>query len=172
MAPYIRTSVEKTNPVRILEKENIPFTLHDYSDKGVVAGIDVAESMGEDPREVFKTLVTTGKSGRFYVFVVPVTSELDLKKGAAAVGEKSVSMLPSKDLLSATGYVHGGCSPLGIKRHTVAVLDSSAEGLDRIFVSAGRIGLQMELSPKDLIGVLKPIVADITRPVPRRARGP
>ena len=132
----------------------------------------MALSLGEDPREVFKTLVTVGKTGRLYVFVVPVTGDLDLKKGAAAVGEKSVSMLPAKDLLPTTGYVHGGCSPLGIKKHTVTVVDSSAETLERMYVSAGRVGLQMELRPQDLFKVLDPILADIAMPALRRARGP
>ena len=118
--------MEKTNPIRILEKEKVEYVLHDYSETGIVAGMDVASVLNENPVEVFKTLVTQGKSDKYYVFVVPVTHELDLKKAAASVGEKSVSMIPSKDLLSITGYIHGGCSPLGMKRHFKTVVDRSA----------------------------------------------
>ncbi len=155
--------MEKTNPIRILEKAGVPYILHDYAESGVVAGKDVAEQLGEDPAEVFKTLVTQGKSDRYYVFVVPVTHELDLKKAATSVGEKSVSMIPSKDLLPLTGYVHGGCSPLGMKRHLRTVVDESASTHKRFYVSAGRIGLQAEIDFADLAKVLDYSLADITR---------
>ena len=155
--------MDKTNPVRIFEKAGVPYVLHDYTDTGAVAGMDVATVLGENPDEAFKTLVTQGKSDRYYVFVVPVTHELDLKKAAAAVGEKSVSMIPSKDLLGLTGYIHGGCSPLGMKRHLKTVIDRSAEDHERFYVSAGRVGLQAEISFKDLSKVLEFTLADITR---------
>ncbi len=155
--------MEKTNPIRILEKAGVPYVLHDYAESGVIAGKDVAEQLGEDPAEVFKTLVTRGKSDRYYVFVVPVTHELDLKKAAASVGEKSVFMIPSKDLLPLTGYVHGGCSPLGMKRRLRTVVDESAGTCRRFYVSAGRIGLQAEIDFADLSKVLDYSLADITR---------
>ena len=155
--------MDKTNPVRILERARVEYVLHDYSDSGIVAGMDVANYLGEDPTEVFKTLVTQGKSDRYYVFVVPVTHELDLKKAAASVDEKSVSMIPSKDLLPLTGYVHGGCSPLGMKRHLKTVVDSSAVSCNRIYLSAGKVGLQMEIDYADLSKVLDYVLADIVR---------
>lgn len=164
--------MDRTIPARILDKAGVPYVLHDYTSTGAVAGADVASALGERPEEVFKTLVTVGASGRLYVFVVPVTSDLDMKKGAAAVGEKSVAMLPSEDLRPVTGYVHGGCSPLGIRRHAVTVVDASAASLGRMYVSAGRVGLQIEVEPKALFGVLDPVIADIAGPVAHRVRAP
>jgi len=149
--------------VRILEKAGVGYVLHDYSDTDVIAGMDVASALGEDPKEVFKTLVTQGKSDKYYVFVVPVTHELDLKKAAASVGEKSVAMIPSKELLPLTGYVHGGCSPLGMKRHLRTVVDSSASSNPRIYLSAGKVGLQFEIAYADLAKVLDYTLADIVR---------
>ena len=155
--------MEKTNPVRILEKAKVPYVLHDYSDTDAIAGADVASTLGEDPKEVFKTLVTQGKSDKYYVFVVPVTHELDLKKAAASVGEKSVVMIPSKELLPLTGYIHGGCSPLGMKRHLRTVVDESASRNERIYISAGKVGLQFEIAFSDLSKVLDYTLADIVR---------
>lgn len=153
--------MDKTNPMRILDKAGVVYTVHDYTQSGAVAGSDVASALGENPDEVFKTLVLQGKSEKYYVFVVPVTHELDVKKAASSVGEKSVHMIPSKDLQTVTGYIHGGCSPLGMKRKFRTVVDASAENLGRIYVSAGRVGLQLELGRADFAKVLDYISADI-----------
>ena len=152
---------EKTNALRMLSQQKIPFEAHDYTDSGAVSGADVAAALGEDPEKVFKTLVTVGKSGQHYVFVLPVCRELDLKKAAAAVKEKNVAMIPQKELLPLTGYIHGGCSPIGMKKLFPTVLHISAGELDTLCVSGGRIGLQVELTPADL-GKLAPYtLADI-----------
>lgn len=155
--------MEKTNPMRILDKAGVNYTVHDYSASGAISATDVASVMGEKPEEVFKTLVTQGKSDRYYVFVVPAVKELDLKKAAASVGEKSVVMIPSKDLQSVTGYIHGGCSPLGMRKQLRTVVDISATTLERMYVSGGKIGLQIELKPVDLSKVLDYKPADIVR---------
>ncbi len=149
--------------MRLLDRLGIPYQVHDYGDTGVIAGMDVASVLKEDPDEACKTLVTVGKSGRLHVFVVPVSRELDLKKAAASVEEKSVEMLPSKELLSKTGYVHGGCSPLCLKRDATVVLDSVPASHERIYVSAGKVGLQIELRTEDLIRAASMKVADISR---------
>ncbi|MCQ2071332.1 MAG: Cys-tRNA(Pro) deacylase [archaeon] len=155
--------MEKTNPMRILDRAKIQYVVHDYTDTGMVAGLDVANVLGEDPACVFKTLVTQGKSEKYYVFVVPVTNELDLKKAAASVGEKSVVMIPSKELLANTGYVHGGCSPLGMKKQMRTTIDTSAKDHTRFYVSAGKVGLQIEMDFADLEKVLNYQLADIVR---------
>ena len=157
----MKKPAEKTNALRLLAQRKIPFVTHDYTDSGAVSGPDVAAALGEDPERVFKTLVTVGKSGQHYVFILPVTKELDLKKAAAAVKEKNVAMLPQKELLPLTGYVHGGCSPIGMKKLFPTVLHVSAGELPTLCVSGGRIGLQVELSPEAL-GRLAPFtLADI-----------
>ncbi len=157
----MKKGTEKTNALRQLEQKKLPYRSHDYTDSGAVSGPEVAAALGEDPEKVFKTLVTTGKSGQHYVFVLPVCRELDLKKAAAAVKEKSVAMLPQKELLPLTGYIHGGCSPIGMKKLFPTVLHESALSLETICVSGGRIGLQVELAPEDL-GKLVPFTsADI-----------
>ena len=157
----MKKSAEKTNALRMLGQRGLDFKVHDYSDSGAVSGPDVAAALGEDPEKVFKTLVTVGKSGQHYVFVVPVCRELDLKKAAAAVKEKNVAMIPQKELLPLTGYIHGGCSPIGMKKLFPTVLHISAGELDTLCVSGGRIGLQVELTPPDL-GKLAPYtLADI-----------
>lgn len=155
--------MEKTNPMRILDKANVEYVVHDYSESGMVSAMDVASVTGENPEEVFKTLVTQGKSDRYYVFVVPANKELDLKKAAACVGEKSVVMIPSKDLQPVTGYIHGGCSPLGMRKQLRTVVDASAGRLERIYISGGKVGLQIELRSADLPKVLNFLSADITR---------
>ena len=152
---------EKTNALRMLSQQKIPFQAHDYTASGAVSGADVAAALGEDPEKVFKTLVTTGKSGQHYVFVLPVTKELDLKKAAAAVKEKNVAMLPQKELLPLTGYIHGGCSPIGMKKLFPTVLHISAGELSTLCVSGGRIGLQVELAPEDLGRLVPYTLADI-----------
>ncbi len=157
----MKKGTEKTNALRQLEQKKLPYRSHDYTDSGAVSGPEVAAALGEDPEKVFKTLVTTGKSGQHYVFVLPVCRELDLKKAAAAVKEKSVAMLPQKELLPLTGYIHGGCSPIGMKKLFPTVLHESALSRETICVSGGRIGLQVELAPEDL-GKLVPFTsADI-----------
>ena len=155
-------SDEKTNVLRLLESRKIPHTAHTYEPNPALTGEEIARLLGENPDHVFKTLVTRGKSGRFFVFVIPVPRELDLKKAAKAAGEKSVAMILQKELLPLTGYVHGGCSPVGMKKPFPTFLDASAQGLDRIFVSAGKVGFQAELSPKDLLSVVPFRYADLT----------
>ena len=155
---------EKTNVMRILEQKKIPFTPHTYPhEEGVaVDGVTVARSMGQDPECVFKTLVARGASKALYVFDIPVGDNLDLKKAARAVGEKSIAMLPQKELLPLTGYVHGGCSPVGMKKQFPTVLDETALLFDTICVSAGKIGAQVELSPQALLALLGASTADVT----------
>ena len=145
---------EKTNVMRLLDQKKIPYVVHDYSDSGVIAGEDVAQTLGENPDEVFKTLVTVGKTKQYYVFLVPVCKELNLKKAAKAVGEKSIEMIKSKELLPLTGYVHGGCSPIGMKKVFSTTIDISAEKLQKIFFSAGKIGFQVEVNVEDLNKIL------------------
>ena len=132
--------------MRILEQKKIPYKSHCYVDTGVISGIDVAEVLGQDPAQVFKTLVTIGASKAYYVFLLPVQKELDLKKAAKAVGEKGIHMLKSKDLPPLTGYVHGGCSPIGMKKQFPTVIDQSALDCDTIIFSGGKIGYQVEAS--------------------------
>ena len=153
----------RTNAMRHLDKLGVPYKVHCYGDT-MPGGLEIAQKMGEDPAEVFKTLVTMGQPRNYYVFCVPVTGDLDLKKAAASVGEKSVSMVPSKDLLSLTGYVHGGCTPYCIKRPMKVVVDSSAKDNDRIYVSAGKVGYQIELSVEDFIRSIDVQFADIRKP--------
>ena len=139
----------KTNAMRILEKQGADYSVHSY-DGGALSGTEVARVLGEQEDRVFKTLVTTAAPGRYYVFVIPVAAELDLKKAAAAAGEKSLDMLPQKQLLPVTGYVHGGCSPVGMKKRFRTFIDESAQSYEEIYVSAGRVGHQMRLSPQSL----------------------
>ena len=129
------TKAEKTNAMRLLDQKKVQYTVHDYTQSGAIAGEDVAAALGENSAQVFKTLVTVGKSGQHYVFLVPVCKELDLKKGALAVGEKYIEMIKSKDLLGLTGYIHGGCSPVGMKKSFTTIIDASAQGFDKIFFS-------------------------------------
>lgn len=153
---------EKTNVMRLLEQKKFPFTAHTYSPEGGIDGVSVAEKLGQAPDSVFKTLVTRGASGGCYVFVIPVKAALDLKKAAKAVGEKSVAMLPQKELLPLTGYVHGGCSPIGMKKLFPTVLHESCLAENAICVSAGKIGFQVELKPEDLLACVRGRTADIT----------
>ena len=130
----------KTNAIRILEQKKIEFNVYNYVDSNVISGLEVANVLNKNPKQVFKTLVTVGKSNQNYVFVVPVDKELDLKKAATAVGEKNISMVKSKELLGLTGYIHGGCSPVGMKKFFKTVFDNSANDFDKILFSAGKIG--------------------------------
>lgn len=141
---------EKTNVCRLLDGKKIPYAEFIYPPEEACSALEVAAFLKQDPKQVFKTLVTVGKSGKHYVFVIPGCAELDLKKAAEAVGEKSVSMLKSKDLFPLTGYVHGGCSPIGMKKVFPTVLDKSAASFQTVFVSAGKRGHQVSLSPDDL----------------------
>lgn len=151
----------KTNAMRKLDSMKIKYKEHNYADTDAISGVEVAEVLGEDPDKVFKTLVTTGKSGNHYVFMVPVARELNLKKAAATVGEKSIEMLKAKELLPLTGYIHGGCSPIGMKKPFRTVIHSTAENLDTIFFSGGKIGFQIELPARELAAVVKAEFADI-----------
>lgn len=152
---------EKTNVMRILQQKKIPYQMHSYADTDAVSGEEVAEVLGEDPKRVFKTLVTLAKSGKHYVFLVPAQEKLDLKKAAKCVGEKSLEMLKSKDLLPLTGYIHGGCSPIGMKKFFPTMIDESAENFESIFISAGKIGYQIEIGLKDLKKVISFTIADL-----------
>ena len=152
---------EKTNVMRTLEQKKIPYTAFSYDPDGPIDGVSVAAEVGLDAAGVFKTLVTKGASGAYYVFDIPVAENLDLKKAAKAVGEKSVAMLPQKELLPLTGYVHGGCSPVGMKKQFPTVFHETANGLERITVSAGKIGHQVQVKPDDLLGLLRAKTADV-----------
>lgn len=153
---------EKTNVMRVLEQKNIPYAAHAYDPEAGLDGVSVARRLGQDPACVFKTLVARGASGGLYVFDIPVAESLDLKKAAKAVREKSVAMIPQKELLPLTGYVHGGCSPVGMKKQYPTVFDETAELLDAIMVSAGKIGFQVELAPAALIRLVNGTTADLT----------
>lgn len=145
----------KTNAMRILDKAGIPYKTYGYDHKdGLVDGISVASKIGQPVEKVYKTLVTQGTSKEYYVFIIPVDSELDLKAAAKAVGEKAVVMIKVADINKITGYIRGGCSPIGMKKKYKTVLDSSCSTLDAMIVSAGKIGHQIELKPQDLAGLL------------------
>ena len=154
---------EKTNAVRLLSSKKINFTTHTYQTEPVLSGAEIAKILGENPDKVFKTLVTVGKSNANYVFVVPVEKELDLKAAAAVVGEKSISMIKSKELLPLTGHIHGGCSPIGMKKFFPTVIDESAKNQETILFSGGRIGLQVETSTDELAKVIKFRFAPISK---------
>lgn len=151
----------KTNAMRIIEKAYAGYKVRTYGG-GALSGTEVAAALGEDVGRVYKTLVTDAGPGKFYVFVIPVAAELDLKKAAAAAGEKSLEMLPQKRLLPTTGYVHGGCSPVGMKKSFPTFFDVSAEGRT-IYVSAGKVGMQVELPSAVLVGLTNGRFADVTR---------
>ena len=154
---------EKTNVMRVLDQKKIPYTAHTYPAGDTAPdGVTVAQMLGQDPAAVFKTLVTKGASGGYYVFDIPGPETLDLKKAAKAVGEKSIAMLPSKELLPLTGYVHGGCSPVGMKKRFPTVFHQSCLERDTICVSAGKVGFQVEVKPADLIALVGAATADLT----------
>ena len=156
---------EKTNVMRVLDQKKIPYTPHSYphSEGEAVDGATVAAILGRDPGEVYKTLVTRGASKANYVFVVPVLSELDLKKAAKTAGEKSIEMIHVKELTPLTGYVRGGCSPIGMKKRLKTFIDVSAQSRAAILVSAGKIGYQVELSPDALAGLIGGRFADVVK---------
>ena len=158
---FTEADMTKTNAMRILEKEGVEYRVYTY-DGGALSGVEVAAALGEDVDRVYKTLVTTAGPGKFYVYVIPVAAELDLKKAAKAAGEKAVEMLPQKQLLPTTGYIHGGCSPVGMKKLFPTFFDSSAEG-KMIFVSGGKVGMQVELESARLIGLTGGKFVDLVR---------
>lgn len=151
----------KTNAMRILERENIPFTHYTYECDEFIDGLQIADKLSLPYEKVYKTLVTEGSSRNYFVFVIPVAKELDLKKAAKAVGEKSVSMLHVKDINAVTGYIRGGCTAVGMKKQYVTRLDTSAKGQETIIISGGRIGSQIELKPEDLLKASRGELADI-----------
>ena len=152
---------DKTNVMRVLDAKKISYESHSYEPDATMTGEEIAGVLGEPAEKVFKTLVTQGKTGAYYVFVVPVVEELDLKKAAKAAGEKSIAMIKQKDLLGLTGYVHGGCSPIGMKKQFPTFIHETAIGYDKVFVSAGKVGFQIELAPADLIKVANIKLADL-----------
>ena len=154
-------SKDKTNVMRILDSKNLEYKFYSYEADATLTGIDVAHKLNKDENTVFKTLVTVGKSKDHYVFVIPVNKELDLKKASKSVSEKNISMVKSKDLLALTGYIHGGCSPIGMKKYFKTVLHDSASNLDSITFSAGKIGYQVELMVKDISKIIDYSTEDI-----------
>ena len=154
----------KTNVMRMLDKEKVPYTPHTYDHgDGAIDGASVAAKMGQDPARVFKTLVTQGAGKSYFVFVVPVLAELDLKKAAAAAGEKAIAMIKARELLPLTGYVHGGCSPIGMKKKYPTLIDETAQLFDRIYVSAGMRGHQIIVAPDALAEFVEAKYADLTK---------
>ncbi len=154
----------KTNVMRLLEADGIPFTPHEFdASHGAVSGVEAASMMGVDVSIVFKTLVTRGASGEHYVFVIPAAAELDLKKAARASGEKSIVMIKQAELLPLTGYVHGGCSPIGMKKAFRTFFEEECILYDSIIVSAGKIGRQIEIAPGDLISYTNGSTADLVK---------
>jgi len=153
---------DKTNVIRLFEQNRVDHKLRTYDPDPTMSGGEIAALLGEDSDKVFKTLVTQGRSGRYYVFVIPVNEELDLKKAAKAVNEKSVSMIKQKDLLPLTGYVHGGCSPIGMKKQFPTFFHDSIKDLERIYFSAGKVGYQVETAVSDLKAMLVYNITDLT----------
>ena len=153
----------KTNVMRILDNFKVNYKHYSYTDTDAISGIEVATVLNQNPEQVFKTLVTVSKTKKYYVFVIPVAKELDLKKAAKSVNEKSIEMLKLKDLLPTTGYIHGGCSPIGMKKFFTTVIDETAKNFNTIIFSGGKIGYQVELSLNDLSKVIKYSTADITK---------
>lgn len=154
-------SEEKTNVMRILEQRKAAYTPHYYNAAQTLNGVEVAASLGQNEVRVFKTLVTTAKSKQHYVFMIPVAAELDLKKAAVAVGEKAIDMLPQKELLPLTGYIHGGCSPIGMKKFFKTTIHSSAAEFEKIIFSGGKVGTQVETSLEELKKTIPFCLADI-----------
>lgn len=153
--------MDKTNVMRILEQGNVKYSAHYYGNTDAISGLEVSNYLGEDIDRCFKTLVTRGKENNYYVFMVPSSSELNLKKAAVICGEKSIEMVKSKDLFSITGYVHGGCSPIGMKKMFPTYIDETANLFDTIYFSGGKIGYQIELNPKELSIIINLTFADI-----------
>lgn len=157
----MKKNIEKTNVMRILDQKKITYESYCYADTNAISGIEVATVLNQNPDRVFKTLVTRGASKAYYVFMVPVEEELDLKKAAKAVSEKSIEMIKAKELLPLTGYIHGGCSPIGMKKQFKTTVHSSAQNFETVLFSAGKIGYQVELSLDDLKKVIDLSICDI-----------
>lgn len=157
----------KTNAMRLFDASGFPYQMHFYdTGDGLIDGESVAKKCGQDPSRVFKTLVTVGHTGGHYVFVVPVNGNLDLKKAAKAAGEKSIEMIKQKELLPLTGYIHGGCSPFGMKKQFFTVFEETAQLYDTVMVSGGRVGCQIEAAPDDMLAMLggeNAVYADIMK---------
>lgn len=151
----------KTNAMRILDKNKIEYVLNTYECDEFKDGITIADQLGQPYDQSFKTLVTVGKSNNYFVFVLPINMELDMKKAAKVVGEKNIEMIHVKDINKITGYIRGGCTPIGMKKQYKTVIHESAVNFDKIIISGGRIGAQLILSPKDLLKVTNGIAADI-----------
>ncbi len=152
---------DKTNVMRVLDQKKIEYAPHTYEQDATLTGEQIASILGEDPLKVFKTLVTVAKGGQYYVFVIPVGEELDLKKAAKAAGEKAVAMIKQKELLPLTGYIHGGCSPIGMKKPFKTFIHQTAVKYEHVYVSAGKVGYQIEIAPDDLIEAAGCTVADV-----------
>ncbi|MGI5838714.1 MAG: Cys-tRNA(Pro) deacylase [bacterium] len=152
---------EKTNVMRLLDKMKIDYLSYSYRDTAAISGVEVAEALQQDPKRVFKTLVTVGKSKKNYVFLIPAAAELELKKAAQSVNEKAIEMIKAKELLPLTGYVHGGCSPIGMKKTFPTIIDASAATFDTIIFSAGKIGYQLEMSLDSLKKMINFRLAEI-----------
>lgn len=155
--------MEKTNVMRILDSKKISYKEYYYGDTEAISGVEVAAALNEDPNIVFKTLVTVSKSKNYYVFMIPVEKELDLKKCATSVNEKSIEMIPQKELLPLTGYIHGGCSPIGMKKQFKTVIDESCNNYSSIIFSGGKIGYQVEVELNDLSKVINYKTYNITK---------
>ncbi|MHB1315320.1 MAG: Cys-tRNA(Pro) deacylase [Christensenellales bacterium] len=152
---------EKTNAMRMLDKASIPYVIHNYESDGFIDGITLAEKLGQPAQKTFKTLVTQGRSGEYLVFVIPVAKELDMKKAAKTSKEKSIQMVPVKDITKITGYVRGGCSPIGMKKAFKTFVDASAQMQLSIFFSGGRLGAEIEAAPDDLLSITGGSYADL-----------
>lgn len=146
--------MKKTNAMRILDSKKIEYSKIEYDASSGISALDVAKSTGEDPSRIYKTLVTVSREKEHFVFVVPAEKELDLKKAAIVTGTKNIEMIPQKELLPLTGYVHGGCSPVGMKKEFETFLDSSAKDKEYIFISGGKIGIQIKINPNNLVGAI------------------
>ena len=156
-------TMEKTTTMRILEAASIAYAHFEYGSGEATSGVEVARLLGKDPYTVFKTLVTVGKSGKHFVFMLPVAEELDLRKAAIAAGEKSIEMIKSRDLLTLTGYVHGGCSPIGMRKTFPTFIDETALICDTITFSAGKIGIQIEMALSDLQKIISVVPVDLSQ---------
>ncbi|MBB5147894.1 MULTISPECIES: Cys-tRNA(Pro) deacylase [Ureibacillus] len=159
-----KKKIAKTNAIRLLDLQKVPYQTITYETAGAIDGVSVAQKIGHPANHVYKTLVTTAGTQKFYVFVIPVEAELDLKAAARVAGEKKVEMLPLKDLLATTGYIRGGCSPIGMKKLFPTFIEHSAKELDYIIVSGGKIGLQIQLAPNDLANVVNATFVPVTKP--------
>ena len=162
MGRIVPVKEQKTNAMRILDQKKIKYTAHEYNHGGeAIDGVTAAAMIGRDPESVFKTLVTRGASKTIYVFVIPVAHELELKKAAKAVGEKSIAMIHVSEITALTGYVRGGCSPIGMKKQYKTVINESALSQETIIFSGGKIGAQIECAPNDLAAIVRGTFADV-----------